>query len=67
MNKTSQSEFARAHVPASVWVAKPVPVDGMQEDIDSIRERIMSGQAFLKVVEYPWGVEFDVCSAEGRQ
>jgi hypothetical protein len=37
-----------------------VPIDESLEDLDSIRQRIESGQAFLRVVEYPWGVGFDV-------
>jgi len=37
-----------------------VPVDDGMEDMDSVRRRIASGRAFLRIVEYPWGVEFDV-------
>jgi len=51
----------------SVSVTKPVPIEESPEDLDSVREKIKTGQAFLKVVEYPWGVEFDVISAGGRQ
>ncbi len=64
MTRTTQAEYATAKVPAAVWVAKPRHVDGMEADIDSISEKIGSGRAFLKVVAYPWGVEFDVCEAE---
>lgn len=64
MSKTIQTEFSTAKIPASVWVAKPRHVDEMEADVDSISERIGSGRAFLKVVAYPWGVEFDVCEAE---
>jgi hypothetical protein len=34
------------------------------EDVSRIAESIRSGQAFLKVVAYPWGVEFEVCEKE---
>lgn len=60
MNRT---KFATAIVPSSVRVAKPNQVDGA-DDIGSISERIRSGRAFLKVVAYPWGVEFDVYDRE---
>jgi hypothetical protein len=62
--KLSQTEFRTAKLPASVWVAKPRHIDGA-EDVSSVSEEIGSGRAFLKVVAYPWGVEFDVCSKEG--
>ena len=63
-NKMNQAEPARTHVPAAVWIARPVPIDQRSDDIDSVRERIREGQAYLKVVEYPWGVEFDICEME---
>jgi hypothetical protein len=50
-----------------VSVTRPVPLDEGREDLDAVREMIRTGQAFLKVVEYPWGVEFDVCDMEGRK
>jgi hypothetical protein len=64
MKRTTQTEYATAKVPASVWIAKPRHIDGA-EDVSSVSEEIGSGRAFLKVVAYPWGVEFDVCSKEG--
>ena len=64
MSKTTRSEYASAKVPSSVWVAKPRQTDGAEVDVSSVSEMIGSGRAFLKVVAYPWGVEFDVCSAE---
>ena len=66
MNKMSQQERASARRSMSVWVAEPVPIES-QEGLDSARERIMAGRAFLKVVEYPWGVEFGVCEVRGQQ
>ncbi len=62
MNKLQN---ATAKIPASVLVARPEHIEEMAEGaVDSLAERIRSGRAFLKVVAYPWGVEFDVCSAE---
>jgi len=63
----SQYQRANARSLASVSVTRPVPIDENPEDLDSIREKIRSGQAFLKVVEYPWGIEFDVINVEGGQ
>jgi hypothetical protein len=60
---TTQAEFATAEIPSSVRVAKPRHVEDLP-DIGSIQGRLNSGQAFLKVVAYPWGVEFDVCDSE---
>ena len=37
-----------------------MPIDESLEDLDSIRQRIESGQAYIRVVEDPWGVGFDV-------
>ena len=50
---------------ASVWVADSTPIGEQDNDVSSAAERIKAGQAFLKVVAYPWGVEFDVCEKEG--
>jgi len=47
-------------------MTRSVPIDS-SEDLDSIREKIRTGHAFLKVVEYPWGVEFDVVNVEGTR
>jgi len=61
------SQKKRANTPSlvSTSVTRPVPIDESPEDMDSIREKITRGQAILKVVEYPWGVEFDVVHVEG--
>jgi len=48
-------------------LTRPVSIDESSENLDSIREKIRTGQAFLKVVEYPWGVEFDLVNVEGKQ
>jgi hypothetical protein len=65
VKKLNQLQYATAKVPVSVWVAKPRHINGVKDDMNSISKEIGSGRAFLKVVAYPWGVEFDVCSPEG--
>ena len=61
----SKHERIATRTLVSVRVAKPVPFESL-EDLDAFRRRIENGQAFLRVVEYPWGVEFDV-SEVGNQ
>jgi hypothetical protein len=61
----SQTEHATSQSLASVWVARPTAVEG-REGLDSVRERIAAGQAVLRVVEYPWGVEFDLFELGGQ-
>jgi hypothetical protein len=63
----SQYQHANTRNLASVSVTRPVPIDESPEDLDLIREKIRTGRAFLKVVEYPWGIEFDVINVEGGQ
>jgi hypothetical protein len=53
MSRTTQLEYVTGRI------------DGV-EDINSISEKIGSGRAFLKVVAYQWGVEFEICEAEGE-
>ncbi len=57
-------EPRRTQIPAAVLAVRAVSIDRSADDIDSVRERIRAGQAYLQVVEYPWGVEFDVCEME---
>lgn len=40
------------------------PVEELKDDMAAVSESIKSGRAFLKVVAYPWDVEFDVCDIE---
>jgi len=63
----TQHSHANTRSPASVSLTRPVSIDESSENLDSIREKIRTGQAFLKVVEYPWGVEFDLVNVEGKQ
>jgi hypothetical protein len=60
----SKHEQTRTPSLTSVRVAKRMPIEA-REDLESVREKIMAGQAFLRVVEYPWGVEFDVYETGG--
>ena len=55
----SQHERSARRSLASLQVAKLVPFEGL-EDLDTVRQMIENGRALLRVVEYPWGVEFDV-------
>ena len=55
------AQYATSKASESTWPARTVPIDEVPGDMDSLRKRIRSGRAFLRVVEYPWGVEFDVC------
>jgi len=64
-NKMSQHQRTNPRCLTSVSATKPVPINESSEDMDSVREKIRSGQAFLRVIEYPWGVEFDVVNVEG--
>ena len=58
----AESETA---VPDSVRLAKAVHVEDVSEEMASLSQKISSGRAFLKVLAYPWGVEFDVCDGDG--
>jgi len=48
-------------------LTRPASIDNSSESLDSIRKKIRTGHAFLRVVEYPWGVEFDVVNVEGTR
>lgn len=63
----SQQERAATRNLASVRVARPVLVHDGTEDMDSVRQRIESGQAYLRVVAYPWGVEFDLAEVRNQE
>ncbi|HUI22815.1 MAG TPA: hypothetical protein VLY82_00300 [Nitrososphaerales archaeon] len=43
-----------------------MPVHSL-EDMDSVKQRIESGQAYLRVTAFPWGVEFDVGEVGNRE
>jgi len=63
----NQYAHVKTRSPAPVSLTPPVSINENPENLDSIRERIRTGHAFLRVVEYPWGVEFDVVNVEVRQ
>jgi hypothetical protein len=63
----TQYKRADAQGSVAVSVTRPMHLVEGREDLDAIREMIRTGRAYLKVIEYPWGVEFDVCDVEGRQ
>ena len=66
MSSAMQAEFTTAEAPSSVWLARPVHVDAFSEKAGSLQGKLSSGRAFLKVVAYPWGLEFDVCDSEAE-
>lgn len=53
-------------VPATVQKSKLVHVEDLTDRGSELPRMIRSGQAYLKVVAYPWGVEFDLCEREGQ-
>ncbi len=61
------TEFETARVPRAIWIAKPLHIDEIQGEINDLPDKISSGRTFLKVVAYPWGVEFDVCEGENER
>ena len=67
MMMSKQIEYATAEVPSSVWLAKPVRVEDLADKAGSLQGKVSSGSAFLKVVAYPWGLEFDVCDTEAER
>jgi hypothetical protein len=40
-----------------------IPLAGLEEDLNNVRALIRSGGARLKVVEWPWGLEFHLVGA----
>lgn len=61
------NEHANARSMASVSTWRSVRIDGISESLGSVLEEKSTGRTFLKVVEYPWGVEFDVVDVEGAR
>ena len=57
-------EFRTVPVPEGVLQAPPLRIEELPDSGDSLASRIESGKAFLRVVAYPWGVEFDVCESQ---
>jgi len=55
------TQYVTSKTSESTRPARTVPIDEVPGDMDSLRRRIQSGQAYLRVVAYPWGVEFEVC------
>jgi hypothetical protein len=60
MSNTSQTESAKAEAQEPVLAAKHP--DGV-DDVLLVSKEMRQGPALLKVVAYPWGVEFEVCEA----
>jgi hypothetical protein len=66
MTNTTRRFPAPKTVP-SVLHVKPLQIGEDPNEVSLAAERIRAGEAFLKVVEYPWGVEFEVCGREGEK
>jgi hypothetical protein len=66
MSATQPKSLASRTV-TSVLEVKPVQIGETSEDVSRIAEQIRAGQAFLEVVVYPWGVEFEVYRREERE
>ncbi len=61
----SQYERAKTEGLPSISAAGPEPIDWRSDGSDSPRGRIAAGPALLSLVEYPWGVEFELGGEEG--
>jgi hypothetical protein len=66
MTATTQSKSAMSRTVAPILQAQPGQVWETPEDVSRVAEQIRAGEAFLQVVAYPWGVEFEVFNQEGK-
>jgi hypothetical protein len=62
MNQTSRESRASAQA----LLGPPVQVEDMSDRLDEVAERVRRGEALLRVVAYPWGVEFDLVEDNPR-
>lgn len=61
----NSAEYQTVPVPANVVRSKPRHLEDLGDVSKELLEEIRSGRTYLKVVAYPWGVEFDLCQKEG--
>ena len=61
MTKASRSDLRTLSTWAARETSKPVPIEDVADSIDKVADSIRAGRSLLKVVTYPWGVEFEVC------
>ncbi len=47
--------------------ASPVPVAEASIGIDEVRSLIQTGLVSLRIIQYPWGVEFELEASPGRR
>ena len=59
-NKMNQTRTAAKDLARTVLVSEPIPIEEVG-DVDSVRKKIETGKALLRIVAHPWGVEFAVC------
>ena len=64
MVMTTKSQIRTMAAKTVAVDAQPSSLGETAEDVGKVAQRIRAGQAFLKVVAYPWGVEFEVCDQE---
>lgn len=59
------SQYSRRSIPSSILNARGVPIEeaGAAKEV---ADRVRQGQAYLKIVETPWGVEFYVVDSGAR-
>jgi hypothetical protein len=48
-----------------VWVVEPSHIEDLVDGADDLVRKKRSGRTFLRIVAYPWGVEFDIHDVEG--
>jgi len=63
--RTTQTE-SMATTQGQILLKKSVPISEEKDGIDNLTRELANGQALLRVVAYPWGVEFEVCRLEGE-
>ena len=60
----SIAESETSRVTTAVSRTRPIHVKDLEKQEDSEHQSVNSGRAFLKVVAYPWGVEFELPDGE---
>lgn len=65
--KMNQAKTAEMSASAPVWLTRPSSAEGAPDGTNEITHRTSDGLKFLKVVAYPWGVEYDVSDSEEGQ
>lgn len=56
----NQSRNVASKTGAQALLSRPIQVEDLSDRMDEVAEKVRSGDAQLRVVAYPWGVEFDL-------